>query len=267
MQKETKGKAFNVNFWNDKYKSSGTNIVYNASDIKSIDKVDYCIPRIEQRGLPLAIKLKQFDRLPLKCYEGELNMTFHKHYFNSNPINPTILKGAAIQRYFITREMSQGIIEYLDEKRFLAENFSDKAYHHEKERIAMQGMTGANDKIRLVMSMVPAGIYLANSCNYIIPTNFLPAKYLLGILNSKLMNWFFRCFSTNSNVNGYEVENFPMPPKNLELQKSIEQLVDIVLRTKSENHACATTQLENEIDQKVYELYGLTDEEIRIIEG
>ena len=267
MQKGTTGKAFNVNFWNDKYKSSGTNIVYNASDIKSIDKVDYCIPRIEQRGLPLAIKLKQFDRLPLKCYEGELNMTFHKHYFNSNPINPTILKGAAIQRYFITREMSQGIIEYLDEKRFLAENFSDKAYHHEKERIAMQGMTGANDKIRLVMSMVPAGIYLANSCNYIIPTNFLPAKYLLGILNSKLMNWFFRCFSTNSNVNGYEVENFPMPPKNLELQKSIEQLVDIVLRTKSENHACATTQLENEIDQKVYELYGLTDEEIRIIEG
>ncbi len=96
MQKSITGKRFNVNFWNDKYKSSGTRVNFSADEIKRIDSVDYCIPRIEQNSVPLVIKLRQMSKLPLKCYEGELNMTFHKYLFNNNPSNPTILKGAAI---------------------------------------------------------------------------------------------------------------------------------------------------------------------------
>ena len=267
MQKSVTGKRFNVNFWNDKYKSSGTNIKFSADEIKRIDNEDYCIPRIEQKTIPLVIKLRQMNKFPLKCYEGELNMTFHKSFFNSNPNNPTILKGAAIQRYYITYRMSQGEIEYLDEKHFLTENSSEKAFHHEQERLAMQGMTGANDKIRLVMTIVPRGVYLANSCNYIIPTKELPAKYLLGLMNSHLMNWYFRCFSTNSNVNGYEVENFPMPNDNTDIKREITELVDIILRLKANNASVDTSEQEQQIDKLVYQLYNLTPEEITIIEG
>ena len=266
MQKSVTGKRFNVNFWNDKYKSSGTNIKFSGDEIKRIDNEDYCIPRIEQKTIPLVIKLRQMNKFPLKCYEGELNMTFHKSFFNSNPNNPTILKGAAIQRYYITYRMSQGEIEYLDEKRYLTENSSEKAFHHEQERLAMQGMTGANDKIRLVMTIVPRGVYLANSCNYIIPTKELPAKYLLGLMNSHLMNWYFRCFSTNSNVNGYEVENFPMPNDNTDIRREITELVDIILRLKANNASVDTSEQEQQIDKLVYQLYNLTPEEIAIIE-
>ena len=266
MQKSVTGKRFNVNFWNDKYKSSGTNIKFSADDIKRIDNEDCCIPRIEQSTIPLVIKLRQMKKFPLKCYEGELNMTFHKSFFNSNPNNPTILKGAAIQRYYITYRMSQGEIEYLDEKRFLSENSSEKAFHHEQERLAMQGMTGANDKIRLVMTIVPRGVYLANSCNYIIPTKELPAKYLLGLMNSHLMNWYFRCFSTNSNVNGYEVENFPMPNDNTDIRREITELVDTILRLKANNASVDTSEQEQQIDKLVYQLYNLTPEEIAVIE-
>ena len=138
-----------------------------------------------------------------KCYEGELNVTFHKAFFNQITSNPIILKGASIQRYYYTLQMSQGQIEYLDEVPYLAKfGNSEKAKHHRFERIAMQGMTGANDKLRIVMSIVPAGYYLGNSCNYILPQENIATKALLAILNSKPINWFFRCFSTNSNVNG-----------------------------------------------------------------
>ena len=266
MQKSITGKRFNVNFWNDKYKSSGTRVNFSADEIKRIDSVDYCIPRIEQNSVPLVIKLRQMSKLPLKCYEGELNMTFHKYLFNNNPSNPTILKGAAIQRYYITYNMSQGEIEYLDEKRFLLHNNTEKAYHHEIERLAMQGMTGANDKIRLVMTIVPRGVYLANSCNYIIPTEKLPAKYLLGLMNSRLMNWYFRCFSTNSNVNGYEVENFPMPIDNTAIKSGIIELVNSILHQKEHDISADTSTLEHQLDRLVYQLYNLTPEEITIIE-
>lgn len=108
--------------------------------------------------------------------------------------------------------MSQGEIEYLNENAYLFDfGTSEKANHHNNKRIAMQGMTGANDKVRIVMSIVPEGFYLANSCNYVFAPKGFDLEALLGILNSRLVNWFFRCFSTNSNVNGYEIDNLPIP--------------------------------------------------------
>ena len=45
-------------------------------------------------------------------------------------------------------------------------------------------------------------------------------------MNSNLMNWYFKIFSTNSNVNGYEVNNFPIPNNERREQKSFDEIVD-----------------------------------------
>lgn len=47
----------------------------------------------------------------------------------------------------------------------------------------------------------------------------------------------------------------------------IEFLVDKILEAKNKNSGDDTVYLEKEIDQMVYELYGLTDEEIGLIEN
>jgi len=78
------------------------------------------------------------------------------------------------------------------------------------------------------------------------------------------LNFIFAVNSTNSNVNGYEVDNLPIEmAKN---QNLIGKLVDQILTAKKANPQIDTTALEAEIDQMVYELYGLTDEEIAIVE-
>ena len=41
----------------------------------------------------------------------------------------------------------------------------------------------------------------------------------------------------------------------------------MILTAKKANPQADTTALETEIDQMVYELYGLTEEEIAIVEG
>lgn len=162
--------------------------------------------------------------------------------------------------------MSKGEIEYLDETLYSAENSGEKTLHHNYERIAMQGMTGANDKIRIIMSIVPAGYYLANSCNYLLPNEEFPAKYLLGLLNSKLINWFFRKFSTNSNVNGYEVEQFPIPSCTNDSKQRITDLVDVILNKKKQRTQADTSAEEQQIDHLVYHLYGLSYDEVLIID-
>ena len=50
-------------------------------------------------------------------------------------------------------------------------------------------------------------------------------------------------------------------------QKEIEGLVEKILALKNENPGADVSALEAEVDQMVYELYGLTEEEIKIVEG
>ena len=259
--------VFPVNIWNDKDKTSGLATCFSLNDIAAIDNVDYTIPRLRPEYKSLVIKLLKKKEISLKCIEGELNVTFHKKYFGDNITNPIILKGASIQRYYYTLQMSQGQIDYLDEAQYLLDcGTSEKSSHHNYDRIAMQGMTGANDKIRLIMTIVPKGCYLANSCNYILPSNMMDLYCLLGFLNSKTINWFFRCFSTNSNVNGYEVDNFPIPNLDEGIQKELSILVKKVIDEKHNKLTCDTSSIESNIDQLVYQAYELNDEEINIIE-
>lgn len=259
---------FIVNIWEDKHKSKGIKTLFNRQDIETLDKDLMTIPRIEQKNLSIITKIKSnIKKLDIHCFEGELNMTFHKQYFTKNDNSPIILKGASIQRYYWTTEVSQGEIDYLDKEKYVKENSSEKSTHHKVERVTLQGMTGANDKIRIISTIVPKNVFLANSCNYIIPPKGVDIKYLLGVINSKLINWYFRCFSTNSNVNGYEVDNLPIPLIDINLQKQVAALVDEVIKSKEKSIYSNTGNLEQSIDNLIYQCFGLTEEEIAIIES
>lgn len=96
-------------------------------------------------------------------------------------------------------------------------------------------------------------------------------EILLAILNSKLAT-FFHFKSSPKATKGafpkilvYDIKNFPLP-KFLENSR-IFPLVQEVLKSKQENPKADTSNLEKEIDQMVYELYGLTEEEIAIVEN
>jgi len=97
-------------------------------------------------------------------------------------------------------------------------------------------------------------------------------KYILGLLNSKLIGHIFRLRVPLKGDVFPEFRVFDLnkqiPVKNISLTKQ-QQLIDLVnqiLSAKKGNPAADTTEFEQEIDELVYELYGLTEEEIKIIE-
>lgn len=51
------------------------------------------------------------------------------------------------------------------------------------------------------------------------------------------------------------------------MQEKIVNLVDIIHSSKSSAPSADISALESEIDRLVYQLYGLTEEEIKIVEG
>ncbi|KUO66757.1 MAG: hypothetical protein APF83_06900 [Lutibacter sp. BRH_c52] len=94
------------------------------------------------------------------------------------------------------------------------------------------------------------------------------SKGLLGYLNSKLFLFYFQTIS-NSIRGGYlrfftdYMKNCPIPN---DLNK-LEVIVNQILELKKQNPQADTTDLEAQIDQLVYALYGLTKDEIAIVES
>lgn len=102
-------------------------------------------------------------------------------------------------------------------------------------------------------------------------------KFLLGLLNSRVMDYFYskRFFSTHMSGGafGFDTESvgqLPIPKiteSNQATADKIIALVEKILALKESDTKADTSAQEREIDNLVYTLYSLTEEEIKIIEG
>jgi adenine-specific DNA-methyltransferase len=91
--------------------------------------------------------------------------------------------------------------------------------------------------------------------------------FLLGILNSKYAGVLLTNIRGGYiNIYPEHLRNLPIPLVTTEQQQSIIFLVEQILSAKKENAAADTLEWEQKIDGLVYELYGLTEEEIEVVE-
>lgn len=122
------------------------------------------------------------------------------------------------------------------------------------------------------------GMYLSSN-EYMINGNY-NKKYFLAILNSKIITWYLKNITGNLNKNLKicQKSNFikiPIPPiiiSNESIIYQIESLVDKILAiTNDEDYIKNTVKQEKvneyeyQIDEMVYKLYDLNDDEIKII--
>ena len=64
-----------------------------------------------------------------------------------------------------------------------------------------------------------------------------------------------------------DAKQFPIAKASKEQQQPVIELVNKILEAKRSNPITDTSALKREIDGLVYELYGLTEEEINVVEG
>ncbi|WP_154508558.1 class I SAM-dependent DNA methyltransferase [Helicobacter pylori] len=118
------------------------------------------------------------------------------------------------------------------------------------------------------------GYFYAEATSFILTGEHL--CYLLGMLHSKLITFAFKTFYAGGGLgeSGYRykkafIERLPIPkitPKNQELADKITDGAKAILEVKEKDPKANTQKLEKEIDALVYQLYNLTDAEIKIIE-
>ncbi|GAA8678521.1 class I SAM-dependent DNA methyltransferase [Helicobacter pylori] len=118
------------------------------------------------------------------------------------------------------------------------------------------------------------GYFYAEATSFILTGEHL--RYLLGMLHSKLITFAFKTFYAGGGLgeSGYRykkafIERLPIPkitPQNQELAHKITDCAKQILKAKEKDPKANTQKLEKEIDALVYQLYNLTDEEIKTIE-
>ena len=137
-----------------------------------------------------------------------------------------------------------------------------------KEKILLQNTRNESMKIRLAATLDDSSVYASQGINFLIPkTNKYSLHFLLGILNSKLLNFLFATKFLNLAIKAEYVKQVRIPTVTKEQQQEIISLVDEILEAKKTDASADTTELEKQIDQKVYKLYGLNPGEINIVEN
>ena len=96
-------------------------------------------------------------------------------------------------------------------------------------------------------------------------------KYLCAVLNASLIRWFLQQVAPTSGMGTLRwkkvyIETIPIPIISVDKQQPFVLLIEEILATKDANPDADTTELEEQIDRLVYDLYGLTEEEIEAVE-
>ena len=228
----------------------------------------------------------RFDQICLVAYGARLNHRSKKlgkdHYISQSPISGSkpFCEGRNIERYMFSQE---GWLNYRPDEHYnpmfpeLFENkklmfirivkeqlrfaYDDEGFYnsHTVVNCVRLDLLSRASHISARRAVRGADISLAKKYDY---------RFLLGVLNSNFTNWYFRNFlSDGLNFYPNDAKELPIPDVAPEEQIPIIELVDQILDAMRADSEADTSDLENEIDKLVYELYNLTEDEIAIVEG
>ena len=186
----------------------------------------------EYRKLQKIKKFPVIKDLPfIVNMRGELDLSSNKSSIITKKTRYSLVRGRNISYYRLTNHPSN---DYVTQE-FVSK--CPKKFYIQNERLICQQIANMSKERRLTFAIAPKNVVLGNSCNFITikPNNYeIDIYFLLGILNSGILNWFFKLQSSNNHINNYEIDNFPIPI-SYNKKNEISELVREYLKDQSRN--------------------------------
>ena len=223
------------------------------SDLQKLDVIiplDAVIQRMnQQKG-----RLSDF----FKINQGEVNLSTKKDYYSEYRTSDTLpmWRGNNIGK-FVPQSWP---FEY-------CEKIVSNPDYYTKERIVMQEVSNQNQPFRTKAIISPKNYICGHSTNSLTPLNSnVPIKFYLGLINSRAFNYYCDYFSYTNHITVSGIKQTPIPQATTSQAQEMIELVDKILEIKCSDTSADTSALEREIDRLVYGLYGLTEEEVEVVE-
>ena len=189
-------------------------------------------------------------------YKGDVNLALKRDFFcleNSSRTLP-LIRGIQLGKY----SYSPG--NEFCYKAALSKN------HTAKERIVFQEIANMGLQQR-VKGTILRNVICGDSCNLMFSKySQYDNKFVLAILNSKAVNYYFKFYNQTNHVPIGEVRKIPFPDSTINQRNRLVSIVDKIFSIKQAHSNANTLSQEQEIDRLVYHLYGLTYDEVLIID-
>ncbi|MCL1843484.1 MAG: Eco57I restriction-modification methylase domain-containing protein [Defluviitaleaceae bacterium] len=231
-------------------------IVIATDESGLISKIEIASPILKSFAkVNFGMQLRDRKKYPSDVLDNDSCLTeFHKKCYTGKNIDRYIVSFGGLYCYFNRAEAKCG-------------GCWDETAHFSVPKILVRQI-GAYP----IAGMDMSGFAVLNTAFMItLKCSDLSVFALLGIINSKMMKYYWQNkFMDNRKqfpkIKGTYLEQLPIKI-NPALCESISCVVNKIISQKQSNPSTDTTPLETEIDRLVYELYGLNEDEIKIVEG
>ncbi|WP_158308930.1 Eco57I restriction-modification methylase domain-containing protein [Methanocella arvoryzae] len=183
---------------------------------------------------------------------GQLDETLDKEFLSETPTGDIFVKGIHLHEYSVDLSEAGSSPRWVDKKAFL-EKRPSAARVIESARIIGRNTINKSCKRRLKFALLPPGYVCGNSIKQIVITDpQIRPLYLLGILNSSVLNWYFEVFCSQNNVRNYSIEAMPIPRAPGPAQEAVACVARSIMETEGETREYLDKKL---MDALIYELY------------
>ncbi len=189
-----------------------------------IDRCDLRIPIIrseeDKRFLEMMTRIPPFrgagdvERVAT-VHQGEINLTTCRRFITTDPTAYPLVRGEHVAPLSVKHPAGTSRLDwvsptYAERRSKTGAGASLLEHPWEHSRIVLARVVNMNTRRRLKAAPAPAGWFLGDMTNYF-ASNALPENYLLGLLNSRVLNHRLKLTSTNNYISAAEVEALPIP--------------------------------------------------------
>lgn len=193
-------------------------------------------------------------------FQGEVNVSTQKDSYSPAKLPDTLpmWRGEHVGRYVACSSPC----EY-------CKITAPKRDHYKWPRIITQEVSNQSCSFRTKCCIIPANQICGHSTNYITKcsTDEADLYFWSGLVNSTLFNYVFNYANPTNHIPIGKLVRMPVPDLVGSNTRPIITRVNAILAAKKADPNADTSALEAEIDDLVFDLYGLTAEEREIVKG
>ncbi len=213
--------------------------------LKDLDERFWPVPMLGPEGWKVLDKMSKYPTLRrweedgiLEVKQREINLNEDRELYGNYVEGLPLIRGDHIRCFDVE---FGAVTERVNEDAFMKKKGGGRfrsGNDHKQSRIGIQEVVNLALIDRVKAAPIPAGYFLGHTVDYIIlrENHDSNLKYLLGMLNSRIIDWRFRITSTNNHVSTNAIRAFRIPKGNenertKKGRASVERLVESIVET------------------------------------
>jgi adenine-specific DNA-methyltransferase len=187
-----------------------------------------------------------------EIYVGHIDETINKEYVTEVPTGDIFVKGIHLKEYSVDLSSGGRQPRWVKKAEFIRSRPSALSVIGQWRIIGRNTQNKACAR-RLKFALLPPGYVCGNSVKQIILTDkSIGPLYLLGLLNSSVLNWYFELFCSQNNIRNYNIEALPIVRAPGDVQETFVRVVRLIMNSVGEAREFLDMAL---MDSMAYELY------------